>query len=211
MIVRNFLAGKFRKPGFKDYLFFATTLIAQLSILHGKFLSLAIFGDGQVRFSDVRLDIHLVGLMGSCVLLVLITSATKPQMRIWAGSILALVSVSAMSTIRESVIISAMLLLFYAVAVIALFIDAYRSEKLDDEIWKLLFDTSIKGIQFMIAIFGIGMILLRYLSARIAEAPTGFLTTFTSASLSMTIIVFIFANWAIMPCWENYLSARKKQ
>ncbi len=200
----------------KDLLFLVTLIAVQLIVLYGKVLAMVVTSQVEIgvffkSITDTNLTTYSAIIIGALFYFFLKISKTTPQFKVFAGAMVGLIAMIVIGYVRHSTVITILLLFCYVVATLIIFIDHYFEKNLDNEFWELVFGASMKGLQLVIALFGIGMIVLRLFVEKKVEVKAGFLSTFLSATVSIVAILFMLANWVFLPCWLKLVEGHTKE
>tara|TARA_R110002072_G_scaffold91255_6_gene203551 strand:+ start:7396 stop:8112 length:717 start_codon:yes stop_codon:yes gene_type:complete len=201
-------AGLFKSLSKKDAFFLLTLVAVQLVILHGKFVAMVLFD--QTTFSayvDPGPVAHGTILVGSLWFFGLKATRIGSEWKVFLGAAISIAMIVVMSVVRHAIIISVLTLFCYMVAITVVFIDDYFEREMEIDFWKLVFGAGMKGMQFALVLFGIGMALLRVLADSKNESTWGFLTTFFSATIAMVATIYLLVNWVMFPCWRKLAEA----
>jgi hypothetical protein len=108
---------------------------------------------------------------------------------------------------KASILIFFLQVFLYATACGVVWIEHYLNYHLDKDFWKFMFENVFKSIRYILVVYGVMIVVLKYISSTNGEKTIGFVTTLAYPTIVVLVSIFMISYWVLVPSWEKYVSS----
>lgn len=186
---------------------FAVTIF----IAHGKAFSSFLFAGSESIYREPFYNISstLMFLLASIGYELLRRPSIPQGYKIITVAFLGLLTASLSLSYSVSALVFFLLLYVYIIASGIAILTPYLNMKMDKEFWKIMLDSGLSIMRFILVMFVAAAAIARFISGGNSESTIGFLSTMFYPVITLIASYLMVGFWVLLPCWNNMVEGYK--
>lgn len=192
-------------------LYVFSIFFVSIFIVHGKGFSSFLFGGSEVIYQEpfYNLSATLIFLLAAVGYELLRRARISQGLTIIIAVFLGLLTASLSLFYSVSALVFFLLLYIYIIASGVAILTPYLSMKMDKEFWKIMLDSGLSIMRFILIMFVAAAAIVRFISSGSGESKIGFLSTMFYPVITLIVSYLIVGFWVLLPCWNNMVEGYK--
>ena len=202
----HFKAIKWKKEG--DILLFGgILLVSNVIISHGKPLAGYLFFQGTNTYTPGLIEPlpFITTLITPIIYSLLRSSKLNTKQIFLIGVPIGLIGpmITELALSGHSMLHLILFIYINMIAIYTIVMERPFSSNLNIKVYELIFEKSLKVIQFSLVVFGVGVAALKFISTEVKEGYTGFMSTLLYPTIVMLMGFAIISYWLVLPAWNK--------